>query len=111
MRASTCLIPLAMAAILASGASAAYAQQSTQTAPNAQQQLMKSCNTQASSKNLSGDARKTFMSDCLSGKTSSGTSTQNSQQMLMQSCNTTANSRNLTGDARKSFMSSCLKGQ
>jgi len=109
MRASICLIPLAMAAILASGA---YAQQSnTQTAPNAQQQLMKSCNTQASSKNLSGDKRKVFMSDCLGGKTGSGTSTESSQQMLMRSCNTTASSRNLTGDARKSFMSSCLKGQ
>jgi len=32
---------------------------------NAQQQRMKKCNADASAKQLSGDARKTFMSSCL----------------------------------------------
>ncbi|MFC4276390.1 PsiF family protein [Achromobacter aloeverae] len=33
-----------------------------------QQQRMKDCNAQAATKSLSGDARKTFMSTCLKGK-------------------------------------------
>ena len=36
-----------------------------------QQELMKTCNTQAGNQKLTGDARKSFMSDCLSGKTPS----------------------------------------
>jgi hypothetical protein len=80
-----------------------------------QQEKMKTCNSQASSQNLNGDARKTFMSSCLkstsgSGSTSSST-TGNSQQDKMKTCNSQAASQSLNGDARKSFMSSCLKGQ
>ncbi|HWV90625.1 MAG TPA: PsiF family protein [Burkholderiales bacterium] len=33
----------------------------------AQQQKMKSCNAQASKKDMKGDERKAFMSDCLKG--------------------------------------------
>ena len=33
----------------------------------AQQEKMKTCNTEASTKKLTGDARKTFMSSCLKG--------------------------------------------
>ena len=62
---------------------------------NPQQERMKVCNKQAGDQKLTGDARKTFMSECLSGKTTS---------------NATATVQNLTSDARKSFMSSCLKG-
>jgi len=35
----------------------------------AQQELMKTCNAQAGNQKLTGDARKSRMSDCLSGKT------------------------------------------
>jgi len=35
-----------------------------------QQELMKTCNSQAGNQKLTGDARKSFMSDCLSGKAS-----------------------------------------
>ena len=73
----------------------------------AQQELMKTCNQQAGNQKLTGDARKNFMSGCLSGKTSSGLTR---QQELMKSCNVQANSRKLKGDARKQFMSTCLKG-
>ena len=73
----------------------------------AQQELMKTCNKQASNQKLTGDARKNFMSDCLSAKTSSGLTR---QQELMKSCNVQANSQKLKGDARKQFMSTCLKG-
>jgi hypothetical protein len=50
------LIAVAMIALLAAPASAQ---------PTSQQQRMKDCNTQASG--MTGDARKQFMSSCLSG--------------------------------------------
>jgi formate/nitrite transporter FocA (FNT family) len=37
-------------------------------AETAQQARMKSCNAEAGQKSLSGDARKSFMKSCLSGK-------------------------------------------
>ena len=37
-------------------------------AEDAQEQRMKACNAEAIEKSLQGDARKTFMSKCLSGK-------------------------------------------
>jgi len=55
------LIALAMMAVLAAPASAQL---------TSQQQRMKDCNTQASS--MTGDARKQFMSSCLSGAESKG---------------------------------------
>src|SRR6185437_14847264 len=76
---------------------------------NSQQDRMKACNTQAGEQNLSGDMRKSFMSDCLSGKTAQ-TTPANSQQQKMKTCNTEATTKKLTGDARKTFMSGCLKG-
>ena len=76
--------------------------------PTAQQQRMQTCNAEAGTKKLSGDARKTFMSQCLSGKTTAATSTP--QQQKMKTCNQEASAKKLAGDARKSFMSTCLKG-
>jgi hypothetical protein len=69
-----------------------------------QQELMKTCNTEAGNQKLAGDARKSFMSDCLSGKTLTP------QQELMKSCNVQASTQKLKGDPRKQFMSNCLKG-
>ena len=43
----------------------ALAQSEAQTA---QRERMKTCNADAGDKKLSGDARKTFMADCLAGK-------------------------------------------
>jgi psiF repeat len=76
-------------------------------AQTSQQELMKSCNAQATGQKLTGDARKSFMSKCLSGKP---TSTLTPQQQKMQTCNTQATAQKLSGDARKKFMSTCLKG-
>src|SRR5262245_25361576 len=73
-----------------------------------QQEKMKSCNTQAAGKNLSGDARKKFMSSCLSA--SGGTQTATSPQERMKSCNAEATSKGLKDGERKSFMSHCLQG-
>ena len=80
-------------------------------APNPQQQRMKACNSQAATQHLSGDARKTFMSDCLSGKTTTTKPTLTAQQQKMKDCNASASAQKLTGDARRTFMSSCLKKQ
>ncbi len=64
----------------------------------AQQQLMGTCNTEATGKK--GDERKEFMKSCLSdGK--------KRQQERMKSCNADATGKK--GDERKAFMSECLK--
>ena len=66
----------------------------------AQQSKMATCNKDAAAKDLKGDARKTFMSECLSAKPS--------QQDKMKTCNKEAGDKKLEGDARKKFMSDCL---
>ncbi len=68
-----------------------------------QQQRMKDCNAKAEGK--SGDARKEFMSACLSGKEPAVKMT---QQDKMKACNTKAGG--MKGDERKKCMSSCLSG-
>jgi hypothetical protein len=67
-------------------------------ASGAQQNLMGTCNTEATGKK--GGERKAFMSSCLSdGK--------KRQQEKMKMCNTDATGKK--GDERKAFMSDCLK--
>ena len=77
----------------------------------AQQEKMKTCNTDATSKQLKGDDRKAFMKTCLS---SSGTAEQKKeltpQQQKMSTCSKDAKAKGLKGDERKTFMSTCLKG-
>lgn len=72
-----------------------------------QQEKMSMCNQHASSQNLKGDARKSFMSDCL--KKDSKLAGMSPQQMKMKTCNSEAGNKKLAGDARKTFMSQCLK--
>ena len=69
----------------------------------AQQNKMTQCNKDAGEKNLKGDERKKFMSQCLSAK-------KETQQDKMKSCNKDAGDKKLKGDERKKFMSECLKG-
>ncbi len=80
------------------------------SAANSQQEKMASCNTEAKSKNLAGDERKTFMKSCLSAKSDGGAAPANSQQEKMKSCSADAKAKGLKGDDRKKFMSGCLKG-
>jgi hypothetical protein len=75
-----------------------------------QQQKMADCNKQAGAKKLEGDARKKFMSTCLSGGTAGPTAAQKKQQQRMADCNKEAGTKKLEGEARKKFMSTCLKG-
>ncbi len=80
-------------------------------AANSQQDKMTSCNANASSQALKGDARKAYMKSCLSGSSdASAPSGGNSQQQKMKTCNASAKSQALSGDARKAFMKSCLSG-
>jgi hypothetical protein len=68
------------------------------SAPTAQQSKMKTCNADA--KDMKGDERKKFMSDCLKNKPQT-------QQSKMTTCN--ADAKSMKGDERKKFMSECLK--
>ncbi len=77
-------------------------------ADNVQQTKMKSCNADASQKQLKGDDRKSFMKTCLSAAGSGADAKVNSQQEKMKTCNADAKTKSLTGDARKSFMKDCL---
>ncbi|MEO6968343.1 MAG: PsiF family protein [Rhodanobacteraceae bacterium] len=76
---------------------------------SAQQQKMADCSHQ--SKGMKGDAYKTFMSNCLKGKSDMAASGgKMSQQDKMKTCNATAKTKALKGSERKAFMSTCLKG-
>lgn len=117
MRAFGSIVAVGLVAVIACAGPMANGQQSSQATSNSQQQRMKSCNAQASAEKLKGDARKSFMSECLSGATAAAGSTSpqrestNSQQDRMKACNARAKTEKLSGDARKSFMSDCLSGQ
>ena len=81
-------------------------------AATTQQEKMKACNADAAKQNLKGDARKSFMKDCLS--TSKGAAAEpkkemTPQQARMKQCNADVAAKNLKGDERKKFMSDCLK--
>ena len=77
-----------------------------------QQQRMTTCNQQATSQSLKGDARKTYMSDCLkNGATKPGEKSLTPQQQKMRECNAQATQQMLKGDDRSKFMSACLKKQ
>jgi hypothetical protein len=73
------------------------------SAQTAQQERMKSCNAQASKKDMKGDERQAFMSQCLKGGKD-----MTAQQERMKTCNVQA--KGMKGDERKAFMSRCLKG-
>jgi hypothetical protein len=73
---------------------------------------MKSCNAQASKKDLKGDERQAFMSECLKADSAKGKGKGQvtAQQQKMRTCNAEAAKKKLKGDERKAFMSECLKG-
>lgn len=94
------------ATALICAAQGAPAQQSStagqpSAAQGAQQERMRGCNTNATALGLKGDARKMYMSPCLSGTTN--------QQTIMKVCNAEASQDQMTGEGRKSFMKVCLR--
>jgi len=77
-----------------------------------QQQRMTTCNQQATAQALKGDARKTYMSDCLkNGASKPDEKSLTPQQQKMRECNAKATEQMLKGDDRSKFMSACLKKQ
>ncbi len=90
-------------ALIAGGASAATDQQSK----------MGTCNAEAKTKDLKGDERKKFMSECLSAKPPAPAASEagTPQQNKMKTCNADAKTKDLKGDERKKFMSECLKAK
>jgi hypothetical protein len=112
MRRTTWLVAVGAAlAVLAGPAVFAQAAATTTAAKpaNSQQEKMKTCNADATSKGLKGDERKAFMKSCLSEQPAAPAKV-NSQQEKMKSCNKEATAKGLKGADRKSFMSTCLKG-
>lgn len=117
MKAASAFLILALGA-----ASAVWAADGSGSAPTASppatatvkqlsssQQKMKSCNADAGTQQLKGDARKTFMKSCLSGAPAATAAAPTTPQERMKSCNAQAKTQALSGDARKSFMKTCLK--
>jgi|SRR5581483_5137917 len=79
------------------------------SAATPQQEKMKGCNADAAAKQLSGEERKKFMSECLSaGKEAKGEKPLTAQQQKMKDCNMEAKTKGLKGEERKKFMSACL---
>jgi hypothetical protein len=78
-----------------------------------QQNKMATCNAEAKTKELKGDERKKFMSECLSAKPAAApeAETGTDQQNKMKTCNADAKTKDLKGDERKKFMSECLKAK
>ena len=67
---------------------------SATAAQTAQQDKMKTCNAEAKTQSLSGDARKSFMKTCLSNQPQAAPKL-NSQQQKMKQCNADAKAKNL----------------
>jgi len=96
------LTSVAAALLLANGAWA-------QDKQAAQQERMKSCNAQASKKEMKGDERQAFMSKCLKADSAKKDGKElTAQQQKMKTCNAQANKKDLKGDQRREFMSDCL---
>lgn len=80
-------------------------------AENSQQNKMKECNASAKDKKLEGDARKSFMSECLSAASTEGKKELTTQQEKMKNCNADAKKKALKADDRRKFMSECLSAK
>ncbi|MBX3026167.1 phosphate starvation-inducible protein PsiF [bacterium] len=75
----------------------------------AQQEKMKTCNAEAAEKHLTGDARKSFMKDCLGAAGGTQHAALTPQQQKMKDCNASATAQHLKGEPRKEFIAACLK--
>ena len=107
MRVSTWFAALGATLAVAAG-QASLAQTTASTHTNSQQEKMKTCNADATTKGLKGEDRQAYMKTCLSHESSATKG--NSQQEKMKTCNADANTKALKGDERKTFMKTCLSG-
>jgi psiF repeat len=74
---------------------------------SAGQDHIRSCDADATTKSIDGDARESFMHTCLSRKIGEGNL--NAAQRKMESCTSEAAEHSLQGDARMNFINACLK--
>lgn len=104
------MISVVLAGVFALSASAALA------APTAQQTKMADCNKQAKEKDLKGEERKKFMSECLKAAPAApaaeaakapAAAKKLAPKEAMKAC--AAASKGKKGDEHKKFMSDCLK--
>ena len=92
-------------------ATVALALVSPASALTTQQEKMKTCNADATTKKLGGDDRKTFVATCLKAEAAPPVAKPlTAQQEKMKTCNTEAGTKSLKGKDRQTFMSTCLKG-
>ncbi len=82
------------------GTTAAHAAEGAEK--KSQQNRMATCSADAKEKSLKGDARKQFMSECLSTK---------GAQTSDKSCASGATAKGLKGDARKKFVDECMRSK
>ena len=68
---------------------------------------MADCNAAASAGGMKGDARQSFMSDCLKGGSDGAAAAAGGKQ---KTCNAQADAKKLAGAARNSFLTKCVAG-
>ncbi len=95
---------------------ASFAAEEKKTTPPAptthpQHARMSACNKEAGEKNLAGEERKKFMSECLSTAKKNQAEARKTQQEKMTACNKSATEKTLKGDERKKHMKECLSAQ
>jgi hypothetical protein len=74
-----------------------------------QQERTASCEADATAANITGDARKSVISTCLSRKAVGQDNTSAAQEKLKW-CNAQAGEQNLVDSARRAFIDNCVKG-
>ncbi len=72
-----------------------------------QREKMKTCNAEARTKELKGDARREFMSQCLSVSPEEKQA-RTAEREKAKGCGNEARSKGLKGEAKRSFMTQCL---
>jgi hypothetical protein len=94
---------------LAVAAFALTAQAAEEKKPTAQQEKMTACNKEAGTKKLEGDARKAFMSECLSAKPAGAASAAKpTAAATSPACEKSADEKKLAGAARSSHIKKCM---
>jgi psiF repeat len=100
-------VALAFAALSAPAFAASHAASAPMAdkKPTAQQGKMATCNADAGTKKLEGDARKAFMKDCLSAKPVAAKS---ADMAASPACEKSAADKKLAGAAKNSHIKKCM---
>jgi hypothetical protein len=79
------------------------------SAPMSQEEAMATCEAAATAAKINGDARKSFISTCVSRK-AVGRGTNDPAKEKLTWCDNEATQRKLVDAARRTFMSDCVRG-